>query len=108
MPSDGQIQNDSLVFTFEINRHGARAPYYTGSDEIALKGYTVGIEQLTPMGMRQRMLLGRYNRETSFNNSFCICDEKPRAFIESTDVYRTMQSAYAEMSGQYPMPDKCC
>ena len=46
------------AMVFEINRHGARAPYY--DDKMALDGYTVAREMLTPMGMRQRSLLGRY------------------------------------------------
>ena len=48
--------SDILHFAFEITRHGARAP--TNST-----GYTVGPNQLTPEGMRQRRLLGMNNRK---------------------------------------------
>ena len=46
-----------LVHVFEVVRHGARAPLVLseGSD------FPVQQEMLTPMGMRQRYLLGRYN-----------------------------------------------
>jgi hypothetical protein len=40
------LETNRLLFTFEINRHGARAPYW--DDEIALKGFSVGLEMLTP------------------------------------------------------------
>ena len=39
------------VFTFEVNRHGARAPYWVNDQ--ALDGFLGNApEQLTPMGMR--------------------------------------------------------
>jgi hypothetical protein len=69
------------LFFFEINRHGARGPYYTGSKGIALDGFKVPKEQLTPMGMRQRMLLGKYNKMNLKTKNFCICDQKQDAFI---------------------------
>merc|ERR1740139_1362773 len=45
---------DNLHFVFELTRHGARAPYFP-------EGFSVGSDQLTPQGMRQRYLLGAYN-----------------------------------------------
>ena len=50
-------KSDKLHFVFELTRHGARAP--TDSND----GYTVGPGMLTPQGMRQRYLLGQYNRK---------------------------------------------
>jgi hypothetical protein len=48
---------------------------------------------LTPMGMRQRYLLGRYNSlEFKPKTSFDM-------HVESTDYYRTIQSGYSELSG---------
>lgn len=46
--------DDRLIYVFELTRHGARAPML-GSGE-----FSVAKEMLTPMGMRQRYLLGRY------------------------------------------------
>ena len=48
---------DKLHFAFELTRHGARAP--TDSNE----GYIVGPGMLTASGMRQRYLLGAYNKK---------------------------------------------
>lgn len=48
---------DKINFVFELTRHGARAPT-TSADN-----YSVGAGMLTPQGMRQRYLLGRYNQK---------------------------------------------
>jgi len=81
----------SLEYVFEVVRHGARAPL------IASEKFPVQSEMLTPMGMRQRYLLGRYNQEMygKWNNSDLL-----RAIdIQSTDVLRTIQSGYSELHG---------
>jgi len=51
--------NERLLFAFELVRHGARAPI----EDRDLDKFSVGEGQLTPEGMRQRYLLGRYSRE---------------------------------------------
>lgn len=58
---------------------------------------------LTPMGMRQRYLLGKYNAlygDTADRKNAPFLGSK-NLLIESTDINRTVQSAYAEMSGYY-------
>lgn len=63
-------------------RHGARAPE-------ALEGgreFPVPYKMVTPMGIRQRYLLGRY-MATKVNNSFDITQELK---IASTDYNRTI------------------
>lgn len=50
---------DRLAFVFELNRHGARAPSL--DDEPGL--FKVPSSMLTASGMRQRHLLGKFNRE---------------------------------------------
>jgi len=50
---------DKMAFAFEMVRHGARAPL--NPDYVA--NFTVAEGMLTPQGMRQRYLLGRYHRE---------------------------------------------
>jgi hypothetical protein len=50
---------DQLGFVFEMVRHGARTPlkdYMPGS-------FTVPVGALTASGMRQRAILGKYNRQ---------------------------------------------
>jgi hypothetical protein len=52
------IASGKLGFVFEVVRHGARAPLK------AFASYPFKVEpgMLTEQGMRQRYLLGRYNR----------------------------------------------
>jgi len=81
-------------------RHGARAPLmqeYTTN-------FTVTTGMLTPQGMRQRYLLGRYARER-YTEKYKLLDSdynEGQIFIQSTDVNRTIQSAYSELLGLYP------
>ena len=51
--------HDKMAFAFEMVRHGARAPL----NPEYLTNFTVAEGMLTPQGMRQRYLLGRYHRE---------------------------------------------
>ena len=60
---------DKLHFAYELTRHGARAP--TDSND----GYTVGPGMLTPQGMRQRYLLGAYNRKR-YSETYDLIDAK--------------------------------
>lgn len=48
-----------MGFVFELVRHGARAALKSEFCE----DFPVAVGQLTPEGMRQRYLLGRYARE---------------------------------------------
>ena len=54
-----------FAFVFEVVRHGARPPI----TNIALDEFSVSEGMLTPEGMRQRYLLGRYNRERYITES---------------------------------------
>lgn len=49
---------ETLEFAFEVVRHGARAPLIDGF----LDGFT-GKGLLTPTGMRERYILGRFARD---------------------------------------------
>ena len=75
----GKYQNDlqdltvppsNTVFVWEFVRHGARAPMAVND----YSDFPVPVENLTPQGMRQRYLLGRYlnervNRPFGFNHT---------------------------------------
>lgn len=94
------MDNYVNLFTFEVNRHGARAPYW--DNDAVTKGFTMGKEgsllagMLSQQGMRQRFFLGKYNKDKIYKNELI----HPLDFyVESTDYYRTIQSAYAELSG---------
>jgi hypothetical protein len=49
----------SLKYVFEIVRHGARAPLLTDTEKFKVSDTGM----LTPQGMRQRYILGKYNYE---------------------------------------------
>ena len=88
---------DKLHFAFELTRHGARAP--TDSNE----GYTIGPGMLTPSGMRQRYLLGAYNKKR-FTETYKLLDFEDgpeEVLMMSTLVDRTMQSGYSELMGMF-------
>ena len=92
--------NDKLAFVFELVRHGARPPSSSLYDEF----FPVSEGQLTPEGMRQRYLLGRYHRER-YVEKFKLLSEDyhpEELYIQSTNWNRTMQSGYSEMMGLYP------
>ena len=52
-------EDEQVVFAFELVRHGARAPI----EDRELDKFSVAEGMLTPEGMRQRYLLGRYSRQ---------------------------------------------
>ena len=89
-----------MAFSFELVRHGARAPI----EDRNLDQFPVSEGMLTPEGMRQRYLLGRRNRERyvtewALINATMVPDE---VLMISTDVNRTIQSGYSEFMGLYP------
>ena len=55
---DAIMAVDKIGFVFEVNRHGARAPVI--DEEPGL--FQVPEGMLTASGMRQRHLLGKFNR----------------------------------------------
>jgi hypothetical protein len=67
LPKPDAAKKEEVQFVFQTVRHGARAPE-------ALEGgreFPVPYKMVTPMGIRQRYLLGRY-MATKVNNSFDI------------------------------------
>ena len=51
---------DKIAFVYELVRHGARAPVMEGQDP---KKFDVPEGMLTRSGMRQRIIIGKYNRK---------------------------------------------
>ena len=85
---------------FELNRHGARS---ADSDDEPGR-FNVPSGMLTATGMRQRFLLGRYNRE-KYIDEYGLLDPKfnpGQVYAQSTGVDRTLQSAYSQLLGMYP------
>lgn len=103
------------MYVYEINRHGARSPLRDIPTKVSknpstakgvcepIEGFNLPAGQLTAQGMRQRYLLGRYNK-MRYGNLYKLVDHAPNTdeiYIQSTDVYRTIQSAYSEVLGMY-------
>ena len=95
----GTMCRDTLHFVYELSRHGARAP----TSEQAT-GYSIGPGMLTPEGMRQRYLLGAYNRKR-YTEEYQLLSKDQLDYDEvmmmSTLVNRTIQSGYSELMGLY-------
>ena len=85
------VDEPQLVYTFELVRHGARAPMIGSGFANTPKG------QLTAMGMRQRYLLGKYNRVMKVFGQYS--NQADQINMSSTEFYRTIQSGYSEMLG---------
>ena len=97
-----------INYVFELNRHGARAPTTIWHNNDTY-GFNLGPHlkdkgMLTPIGMRQRYLLGKYNQhiynnQTNLNFKKMIGKKTYGLFnrfgIYSTNFYRTIQSSYA-------------
>lgn len=86
-----------LKYVFEIVRHGARAPMADDTERFTVSD----TQMLTPQGMRQRYLLGKHNIEKYGEDLGVDSLFKPDGglWIQSTDVYRTLQSGYSELMG---------
>jgi hypothetical protein len=85
---------------YELVRHGARAPIVPEPEGF----FTVKMGHLSETGMRQRYMLGRYNRQRYIERAGLIdADLNPnQIYIQSTGVDRTLQSSYSEMMGLFP------
>jgi hypothetical protein len=89
-----------------MTRHGARSPYLMiEKPDITTDEWTDGLGQLTEIGERQHFLVGRKHRIKYINDLKLLSDKfDPREiFIISTDVNRTIMSAYSEINAWYPM-----
>jgi len=94
------VSADKLGYAFEMVRHGARAPLFPQPPNV----FTVPGGCLTAEGMRQRLLLGGFNRER-YIEEYGLLDPEynpSQVFVQATDVHRVLQSTYAELMGMYP------
>lgn len=93
-------EQDELIFVMEICRHGARAPL---TDELS-KNFTVGTGKLTPSGMRQHYLLGRFLRKKYIDDMKFLSPtyKREELHVSSTHIERTVESARSHLLGLYP------
>ena len=93
---------EKLLFVWEHFRHGARQPYSsfdTKNWKDILNEHWKGFGELTPVGMRMHYLLG-----TSIKRKYSdfLGDYNPNEIlIRSTDVNRTILSAFSTLQGIY-------
>lgn len=96
---------DNVVFMVEMARHGARAPIHQVYEVDWVK--YAGVGELTPVGQRQRYLLGLNTKERYplfFQNKLKFNEYWTR----STFFNRTIMSAFSHHMGMfdgYPNPD---
>jgi len=83
-----------------VVRHGARAPLIKTEGEWP---FPAAAQMLTPSGMRQRYLLGKYHRyklDGPFGFPTNITDVDYKYLnVMSTNYYRTITSGYSELLG---------
>jgi len=65
--------------------------------------FVVPYGQLSPQGIRQRYLLGKYGRQRYVEVFGALnqhnTPQQNDMYVQSTDFYRTIQSAYAQLYG---------
>lgn len=96
---------EKIIFAWQINRHGARAPYLGVQNGIdAYKENWTQIEELSEVGKRMLYLLGVKARKRYINDYELLSREynPQEIYIRSTDVNRTIESIESFLQGLYP------
>jgi hypothetical protein len=100
-------QNNTLLIVQILYRHGDRSPTRTfPTNPLPESSWPQGFGQLTQVGMHQHFELGKYFRKRYIegephrllNSSYNRLEIK----IRSTDLDRTLMSAYSNLAGLYP------
>ena len=96
-------KGEKLLFVWEHFRHGARGPYRS-FDEINWKDLLNekwnGEGELSPLGMRMHYLLGVSTKE-KYSDFLSKTYNPNEIIIRSTDVNRTILSAFSTLHGIY-------
>ena len=102
------IKNNSsekILFAFQMNRHGARAPYLGVTNGIDIyKEKWTQIEELSDVGRRMLYLLGVKVRKRYIKEYKLLSENynPQEIYIKSTDSNRTIESIYSFLQGLYP------
>ncbi|PAV67011.1 hypothetical protein WR25_18364 [Diploscapter pachys] len=98
-------KDDQMLFLQVIWRHGDRAPTGTyPTDPHKEESWPNGWGELTQLGMRQQYALGRQLFNTYINTSSPFLSRRyssKEIYIRSTDVNRTLISAYSNLAGMF-------
>lgn len=96
---------EKVIFAWQINRHGARAPYSGVKNGVDIyKENWTQIEELSDVGKRMLYLLGVKARKRYIEH-FHLLNETynpQEIYIRSTDVNRTIESIESYLQGLYP------
>ncbi|GMT16333.1 hypothetical protein PFISCL1PPCAC_7630, partial [Pristionchus fissidentatus] len=99
------LPGDELLMVQVVWRHGDRAPTMTfPTDPHKESAWNYGWGELTELGMRQQYALGRVIRNRYINGTYHFLSRRytPREiYIRSTDVNRTLISAYSNIAGMF-------
>lgn len=93
----------TIVFANVLYRHGDRTPIrpYPNDPYNNESFWPVSYGQLTNLGKRQHLLLGRWLRKR-YSNFLSDIYSPYDIYIQSTDVDRTLMSAESHLAGLYP------
>lgn len=96
--------SSELLLVVEVFRHGGRVPLYEKFSAAFGAKWNITSEDLTTSGERQHYLLGLKRRKLYIDQlEFLPPNYDPRLmYIESTDLNRTIMSAYAHLMGMFP------
>ena len=96
-------EGEKLLFVWEHFRHGARGPYRSFDEENwkdLLNENWNGEGELSPLGMRMHYLLGISSKD-KYSNFLSKTYNPNELLIRSTDVNRTILSAFSTLQGLY-------
>ena len=98
------IQEEKILFAFQMNSNGARSPNSGIKNENDLfKEKWIGNNELTAMGKRQLYLLGVKARKRYINKLLPEYYNPNNIYIKSTDDNYTIESIYSFLKGLYPL-----
>ena len=99
-----QEKEDELLFVHVHFRHGARSPMSINEKGLDYFNNTWDFPgELTPSGRRMEYILGLFLRKNYYDTNFLSQTFDPREiYLISSDINRTIQSAYSMLQGLYP------
>ena len=97
---------EKILFSFQIFRHGARAPYsgLKNGVDVFKEKWSLEKDELSYVGKRQLYLLG-VNVRKRYTEDFNLLKKEynpQEILIRSTDSNRTLESVYSYLQGLFP------
>ena len=97
------VQEETILFAFQMNSNGARSPNYGIKNEVDLfKEKWLDNNELSNMGRRQLYLLGVKTRKKYINKLLPEYYNPNNIYIKSTDNNHTIESVYSFLQGLFP------